>query len=96
MPSRASFNISLPPALRRFIDERIRSGRYESPDDVVREALRLLHDRERERDAAVDEIRRKIAAGVASAKRGEFFDGEEFFADWRREIRQQARKRRSA
>lgn len=40
--------ISLSPEVERLIAEQVRSGRYRSADEVVREGLELLQDRERE------------------------------------------------
>lgn len=64
-------NVSLTPELEDFIQERVRSGRYHSASEVVREALRLLEDRDEVRRLRLDEMRKKIAAGLASLDRGE-------------------------
>jgi len=40
--------ISLSPDVERLIAEQIRSGRYRSADDVVREGLELIQARERQ------------------------------------------------
>jgi putative addiction module CopG family antidote len=40
--------ISLSPDVERLIAERVRSGRYRSADDVVREGLDLLQEREKD------------------------------------------------
>ena len=39
-------NISLPPALEKFVKDRVKEGRYSSASEVVREGLRLLIDQE--------------------------------------------------
>ncbi len=38
--------ISLSPEVERLIAEKVRSGRYHSADEVVRESLELLQERE--------------------------------------------------
>jgi antitoxin ParD1/3/4 len=48
MPSRKTMNVSLTPELKRYVAERIASGRYRSASEVVRAALRLLEKDERE------------------------------------------------
>lgn len=40
--------ISLSPEIERRIAEQVRSGRYRSADEVVREGLELLQEREKE------------------------------------------------
>ncbi len=81
MASRVTLNVSLTPELKKFVETRVASGRYLSASEVVREGLRLLEQREVSRQAALDEVRRKISVGLEQAERGEFFDGEEVFRE---------------
>lgn len=53
-----------------FIDRQIASGRFASADEVVREGLRALEERERKLEA----LRAHLAIGEAQADRGEFID----------------------
>lgn len=69
-------NVSLTPGLEQLIHERVRSGRYTSTSEVVREALRLLADRDELRRLRLEEFRTKVAAGLASLDRGELHDGD--------------------
>jgi antitoxin ParD1/3/4 len=69
-------NVSLTPELEELIQERVRSGRYTSASEVVREALRLLQDRDELRRLRLDELRAKVAAGLDSLDRGEAVDGD--------------------
>jgi putative addiction module CopG family antidote len=43
----APVNITLNPALRRFVDEQVESGRYADGSDVIRTALRRMEAQER-------------------------------------------------
>jgi antitoxin ParD1/3/4 len=72
-----ALNVSLTPELERFIREKVDSGRYHSSSEVVREALRLLEEREQLRALCLEELRREIQRGVDS---GPAVDGEEVFA----------------
>ena len=63
-------NVSLTRELKALIEERVCSGRYGSASEVVREALRLLEDRERWRELRLEELRREIAVGEAQLGRG--------------------------
>lgn len=95
MPKRVAINVSLTPALAKFVRDRVKRGRYQSASEVVRDGLRVLAEREKERRGALEEVRRKIAEGIARADRGGFVDGEGVFAEWRRRD-QAARKRRKS
>lgn len=70
-------NVSLTPELEKMIDARVKSGRYTSASEVIREALRLL-DRfdEAQRQGLVD-LNRKIDEGLAQAERGEVISSAE-------------------
>ena len=50
----------------RFIDKLIKNGRYNSKSEVVREGLRLLLDREQEREAKIAALREAFRQGEES------------------------------
>ncbi|MBZ0266968.1 type II toxin-antitoxin system ParD family antitoxin, partial [bacterium] len=62
-------NVSLTKELEGFVHERVRTGRYHSASEVVREGLRLLESREQLRELQVDEMRRRMVFGVDPAPR---------------------------
>jgi antitoxin ParD1/3/4 len=64
-------NVSLTPELERLVDEKVASGFYDSASEVVREALRLLKERDEIRSLARAELRRDVVAGVEELDRGE-------------------------
>jgi len=69
-------NVSLTPELEALIRERVRSGRYTSASEVVREALRLLEDRDELQRLRLAELRSQVAAGLDSLDRGQARDGD--------------------
>jgi antitoxin ParD1/3/4 len=91
MPIRTSLNVSLTPALEQFVQSRVASGLYQTASEVIREGLRMLEERERARDASLEELRAKIRRGADQADRGELLDGEAVFE----EIRQLSARRRA-
>lgn len=78
-------NIHLTDELEQLVLSHVQSGRYSSASEVVGDAPRLLADREKTLELRKQEIRQKIAHGLASLERGEGLDGSEFFAELERE-----------
>lgn len=64
-------NVSLTRELEALVQEKVRSGMYHSASEVVREALRLLNERDQLREARLADLRKEIAVGVEQAQRGE-------------------------
>ena len=76
-PRLHTINISLTPELEHLIDQRVKSGMYNSASEVVREALRLLVERDQLKQMKLDELRRQIQVGIDQADRGEVLSEEE-------------------
>ena len=74
-------SITLRPETERQIEDRMKAGRYPSPDDVVKAGLRLLEEREREHQEALSEVRDQIAVGLGQLKRGEGIDADPVFEE---------------
>jgi antitoxin ParD1/3/4 len=72
----ASMNISVPDAMREWVQRRIESGDYASVSDYVRDLIRRDQNT-RARRLSVDDIRRTIEEGRAS---GESSPAEDVFA----------------
>lgn len=79
MSRRTTLTVSLTPEWEEFIDEHVRSGRYLSASEVVREGLRQLAERERLRAAELDRLRTQVRLGLEQARAGELLDGDEVF-----------------
>jgi antitoxin ParD1/3/4 len=52
-------NVSLTPELEKLVNDKVRSGLYQTASEVVREALRLL--KQRDDDARLEEQRAGLA-----------------------------------
>lgn len=63
-------NISLTPELERLVDEKVKSGRYASASEVIREGLRLLEEQEEMKQHRLAEIRQKIDRGLDQLDKG--------------------------
>jgi antitoxin ParD1/3/4 len=82
---------SLPDEVKELVRAQIEAGHFQSVDEVVCEALRLLQEREELFASQRDALRAQIAEGVAAEERGEFRDGREAIADVRRRIDERLR-----
>jgi antitoxin ParD1/3/4 len=65
-------NIILTPEDETLIDEKIKSGLYQSPSEIVREALQLLKERDRIREFRCEELRKEIQKGIDDIREGRY------------------------
>ena len=71
--------VDLSPDEEVLVQQRLGTGRYASPSEVIREALRLIEEHDRFLDLKGQELRGKIREGLDSLHRGEGVDGETVF-----------------
>ncbi len=64
--------ITLPAELEKLINERIESGFYDSPGEVVREGLQLLKEQDQLRQIRREELRREIQKGIDDMREGRY------------------------
>lgn len=69
--------IRLRPDLEKLIKQDVQRGPYETVDEYVEHAVSLLHEREAWLAANRNDIQAKVAAGYASAVRGDLLDPDE-------------------
>lgn len=81
-------NVSLTPELETLIHAKVKSGRYLSASEVVREGLRLLEERDRLFEIRLADLQQKVTVGVDQADRGELIDEEDVFAELEADIQQ--------
>jgi antitoxin ParD1/3/4 len=96
MATRTTVNISLTPELGAFLQSRVKSGRYQTTSEVVREALRLLQHQEKEREEGLKQLKAKLQRGAVQAQRGELLDAHEVFEELRQLIEERRRTRKKA
>ncbi len=81
-------NVSLTRELEEYISRKVKMGLYKSASEVVREALRLLRQRDRAQQGELAELHHDIQTGLDQLDRGEGIPGERVLA----EIRGRARR----
>ena len=59
-------NVSLTPDLEKYVQQKVNTGRYRSSSEVVREALRLLEEKDQERAQQLAILKAEIQKGVDS------------------------------
>ena len=67
MPTR---NINLTERLDHFVERQVSSGRYSNASEIVRDALRLLEEEEKEREAKLKALRRAAKQGFDEIDQG--------------------------
>jgi antitoxin ParD1/3/4 len=85
-------NVHLTPELETLVQNKVKTGRYNSASEVVREALRCFQERDDIRQLQIKDLRKKINEGWVSLERGEGVDGEQFFRTLDREEREMTPK----
>jgi antitoxin ParD1/3/4 len=84
-------NVSITPYFSKFMQDKVKSGRYTNASEVLREALRRLEQEEmlaeQSRIVDPDNVREAVLQGLNSIERGDFTelstqeDLERFFGD---------------
>jgi antitoxin ParD1/3/4 len=59
-------NVNLTPQLEELVRSKVATGMYTSASEVVREALRLMDERDRLRAARLEQLREDIREGLSS------------------------------
>ena len=71
-------NVHLTPEFEQLVQAKVQSGHYNSASEVVREALRIMEQRDEVRSIQLQELRNRMDRALAGSARGEGTDGEEF------------------
>jgi antitoxin ParD1/3/4 len=87
-------SVALTPKLERIVQDKVASGRYGSPTQVLREALGLLEKRDRASQSTALRVRSQIDEGWESLRRGRIVNGEAFFDELARRERALAQRKK--
>ena len=64
-------NVSLTPQLENYVKEKVSAGMYNSVSEVMREALRLLEERDTLKEMKLAALRQDLQQGIDSLDNGE-------------------------
>lgn len=76
-------NVSLTPELEKFVQQKVASGKYNSASELVREALRLIEERDEQRELRKAAMDKYIQEGLDSAREIRHLSPKEHEADER-------------
>jgi antitoxin ParD1/3/4 len=83
-------NVSLTPELEKLVQEKVTSGLYQTASEVIREALRLLKERDDQHAA----LREQIQRGLTQLDQGAYREyTDDTLSELGHEIKQRGRKR---
>lgn len=77
MSGRTTMNVSLPEAMRSWVETRVASGEYANASDYMRDLIR--HDQEQCREALDAEAIAAIKRGIADVRAGRVKPAEDVF-----------------
>lgn len=87
-------NVSLTEELEKLVLNKVRSGMYNNASEVIREALRLLKERDDDRQEKLQSLRAEIHKGMKSLDAGQGIPGAKAFEKVRTGlIKSQGKKR---
>ena len=69
MPTR---NVNLTDEQDAFVEEMVKTGKYQNASEAMRDALRGLQQRWREDELKIMALRNQVNAGAAALERGDF------------------------
>jgi antitoxin ParD1/3/4 len=90
MSRQNTLNVSLTPTLQNYVRAKVRSGRYESASEVVRDSLRALQERERAAAGFWAGVRDQLRVARDQVAQGKVQDGETAMDEILAEIDQDA------
>jgi putative addiction module CopG family antidote len=93
MPEKKTIEVALTPRQRRFVSKRVAEGDFQSPQEVIRAGLNALEKQDNDFVEAVEEVRAKIAEGLADLRAGRKVDGRSAMARLRKKLSVKAQDR---
>lgn len=72
-------NVSLTPELEKLIQLKVNTGLYNSASEVIREALRLLFEKDMIKKQQLQDLNNDIKIGITAAENGQISNGEDVY-----------------
>jgi antitoxin ParD1/3/4 len=68
-------NVNLTPEMEKIVSGKVESGMYNSASEVVREALRLMNERDELKRLRLENLRAEINRGIDASDHGSVSNG---------------------
>jgi putative addiction module CopG family antidote len=94
MARQATLNVSLTTSLRNYVRAKVRSGRYESSSEVIRDGLRALQERDEAAKSFWMDVRDKLAEARADVAAGLTIDGDSAMNELLAELNTESSRKR--
>ena len=65
-------NFSLTPSLEQFVRDKASTGDYNNASEVIREAIRLLKEKDEQREIKLERLKAELQAGLDDIEQGNF------------------------
>ena len=76
-------NVSLTAKLEQFVHKKVKSGLYHSASEVIREALRVLDQRDALQSIQLKKMQQSISEGIREADEGKLVGSDKVFQNIR-------------
>jgi antitoxin ParD1/3/4 len=93
MPSRTTMNISVPPALKSWVDQQVDAGGFGTASEFIRHLIRDAKARDAARDAIDDALEAGLDSGFSPMHAS---DWDDIRREGRRRVAKDARARRKS
>ena len=67
-------HVTLSPEVQKFVEEKVKTGQYRSPEEAVNRILTLIREQESLTPDELNELRDEVDRGIAEADRREFVE----------------------
>ena len=92
MAREATLSVSLTNRLKSYVQDKVRSGQFESASEVIRHGLRTMQEQEERERLFWSDVREKVHQARAAIDDGNTIDGPAFMRSKIASLRAQARQ----
>ena len=92
MAREATLSVSLTNRLKSYVQDKVRSGQFESASEVIRQGLRTMQEQAERERLFWSDVRKKVSQARTAIEEGDVVDGPAFMRSKIASLKAQARK----